>query len=433
MKRITLLIILLISLKVYSQNINKQRIDSLVSVVENNNQGLGSISVFKNGNELYSRTFGTINVDALSRNPDLKYNIGSVSKMITAALIFKLVDNHKIKLENKLSLYYPAIPNSENITIKNLLEHTSGLKNFIVKNDSIAWLTKKVSEKEIIDEIIHQGIAFQPNEKVLYSNSGYYLLTNIVEKLYKSDYSTILKKEIINPLRLRNFASFNNTNYNNISLSYNYDNGWKKIEDFYFGNVIGVGDIASTMHDTNLFISNLFTNKILSEKSFHKMLPSGEEYFGRGLISVSFGGNQLYGHHGDTYGSHSLVLYDPQNKIAISLVLNGERLSKDDFVFYLLNIIYKNKRKLSERQITKNQANLYAGSYSSAELPFKLKIYYENNFLKAEATDQSAFPLDRIGENKFEYFSAGIILEFKTSEKTMILKQRGQKYKFVKE
>src|SRR5690606_41189262 len=103
--------------------------------------------------------------------------------------------------------FYSQIPNSDKITIKNLLEHSSGLGDFTMKNDSITWLTEKVSENEIFEEIIKQDGSFQPNEKVDYSNSGYFLLTKIVEKLYKKDYAIIVAEKIAKPLNLDNFSS----------------------------------------------------------------------------------------------------------------------------------------------------------------------------------------------------------------------------------
>ncbi|MCT2561010.1 serine hydrolase domain-containing protein [Chryseobacterium herbae] len=428
-----ILLIILFSIKGYAQNIDKLRIDSLITAIEINNQDIGSISIFKNNKEVYSRTFGEINIKALQKTQDLKYHIGSVSKMITATLIFKLVDEKKISLDDKLFSFFPDIPNSKKITIKNLLEHTSGLQNFVIKENNSQWLTKKATQKEIIEEIIKQGVAFQPGEKVFYSNSAYYLLTKIVESKYNSSYSTILEEKIIKPLKLKNFASFHHHNYNTIAPSYRYENGWIKVEDFYFENVIGVGDIASTMYDTNVFISQLFAGQIICITSLEKMVPADGSFFGRGLINLSFGGNELYGHYGDTYGSHSIVLFDIKNKTAISLVVNGERLSKDDFVYYLLNILYKNKRKLSERQIDGMHAELYTGIYSSVELPFKLKLSYGDQFLKAEVVGDSPFTLDKIGENKFEYFPAGITLEFNPSEKKMLMIQRGQKYQFTRD
>jgi D-alanyl-D-alanine carboxypeptidase len=101
--------------------------------------------------------------------------------MITAVLIFKLIEENKLHLEDKLSEFFPEIPNSNAITIKNLLEHTSGLGSYVVKDGEV-WVTEKASDQQIMDLIIQQGKSFEPGEKVAYSNSAYYLLTKILEK-----------------------------------------------------------------------------------------------------------------------------------------------------------------------------------------------------------------------------------------------------------
>ncbi|MGE8553192.1 MAG: serine hydrolase domain-containing protein [Chryseobacterium jejuense] len=434
MKNKILFLALFIVIGIQAQSVDKVRIDSLFNTIENNQQDLGAVSIFKNGKEVYKRTFGEIDIAALKKTPNLKYNMGSVSKMVTASLIFKLMDQKKLNLDDKLSLFFPEIPNAKNITIQNLLGHTSGLQNFIIKKeDGSNWLINgEVSEKNILNEIIEQNIAFQPNEKVLYSNSAYYLLSKIIEKVHHSEYAKVLEQEIIKPLKLKDFASFHNVNYKDIIPSYQYDNGWKPVKDFYFGNVVGVGDIAATAFDMNVFIQNLFAGRIVSLKSLRQMLPKQDRFFGNGLINSSFGGNSLFGHHGDTYGSHSIVLYNPENNMAISLVLNGERMSKDDVVYALLQIIFKNKKSIKDRQIDEISSKLIEGSYISSDLPMTFKISTENQFLKAEVDDQPAFLLDRIGKNRFEFFAAGIVLEFDPVRKSMKLVQRGQEYGFLK-
>src|SRR5690606_22455934 len=101
---------------------------------------------------------------------------------------------------------------------------------------------------EIFEEIIKQDVSFQPNEKVDYSNSGYFLLTKIVEKLYKKDYAIIVAEKIAKPLNLDNFSSIT-PKTKNIFLSYGYNEKWEKITDFEFSNVIGVGDIVANTKD----------------------------------------------------------------------------------------------------------------------------------------------------------------------------------------
>ena len=188
---------------IYSQNIDINKIDDYINYIEKNNQDIGSLSIFKDGKEVYNRSFGQKNVTDLVFNKDTKYQIGSISKLFTATLIFQLIEKGKLNLNDKLSGFYPQIPNAEKITIKNLLEHSSGLGDYAIVENNPTWLTKKVDEKTIIDEIIKQGVSFEPNEKTQYSNSGYYLLSRILEKKYNSNYYSILENNIIKPLKLK--------------------------------------------------------------------------------------------------------------------------------------------------------------------------------------------------------------------------------------
>jgi len=215
------------------------------------------------------------------------------------------------------------------------------LGDYVRKNDSIPWLTSRITEKEIINEIIKQGIDFEPNEKVRYSNSGYYLLTKIVEKKYNSDYGTIVDKHIVMPLKLENFSSIKNE-IKNVFKSYEFQNNWNEITEFNFYNIIGVGDIASTTKDLNVFITKLFQYKILKKETIEIMKPIYEkETFGRGLMLLPFNDNILYGHGGDTYGTHSIVSFNPKDNIAISFSINGELFPSNDFAIGILSIMYE--------------------------------------------------------------------------------------------
>ena len=205
MKIKNLFLFLLVSSSAFSQKIDNKKIDDYINYIETNNRGIGSVSIFKDGQEVYNRSFGQSKLENTVYNSNTKYQVGSITKLITATLIFKLVENNKLKLDDKLSAFNPLIPNSNKITIKNLLEHSSGLGDYTMKNDSIPWLTSKVSQKEIFDEIIKQGVSFQPNDKVDYSNSGYYILTKILEKKYKLNYAEIVENIIVKPLKLANF------------------------------------------------------------------------------------------------------------------------------------------------------------------------------------------------------------------------------------
>lgn len=436
--RLTLLcLFILVSSSIYSQKIDKQKIEDYINHIENNNRGIGSVSIFSNGQEVYNRDFGQKYLQNVMYDTNTKYQVGSITKMITATLIFKLIEENKLKLEDKLSSFYSEIPNSKKITIKNLLEHSSGLGDYTLKNDSIQWLSNKVTEKDIFDEIIKQGIEFEPNEKTDYSNSGYYILTKILEKKHKLNYATIVEKNIIKPLKLENFSSIKNDT-KNVFKSYGFEKNWKEITDFNFFNVIGVGDIISTTKDLNIFITNLFQYKILKKETIEMMKPIyKKELFGRGLMTIPFYENIFYGHGGDTYGTHSVVSFNEKDNIAISFSINGERFPHNDFAIGLLSIIYNKKYEYPSFkdaiELKSEDLDKYLGLYSSPDFPLKLTISKEGNILKAQGTGQPEFPLECYELNKFRFEQIKLTLEFKTDENIMILNQGGMKVEMKKE
>lgn len=337
----------LISINIFSQEINQEKLNNYINYIENNNGGLGSLSIFKDGKEVYNRSFGQSKLIDVEYNKNTKYQIASVTKMVTAILVLKLIEEDKLKLETKLSDFFPEIPNSQKITIKNMLEHTSGLGNFAVRDGAI-WVIDKVEEKEILEEIKKQGVSFEPNEKVVYSNSAYILFRKIVERKYGKPYNEIVEKEIVKPLRLKNFASVK-SNPTNVFKSYQFKENWNEIKDIEYTNVIGVGDIASTTEDMNFLINKLFQNKILKKETLELMKPAiGKEDWGRGLALFPFDENVFFGHNGDVLGCHSRLIYNPKDKISIAYSTNGERIPANLFVENIVNIIYNKSFTLPE-------------------------------------------------------------------------------------
>ena len=436
MKLITLITATLFGLTVFAQNINVQKVDSFISHIESNNREIGSVSIFKDGKEVYNKSFGQSKLENVQYNDKTKYQIGSITKMITATLIFELIESNKLNMDDELSKFYPKIPNSDQITIKNLLEHSSGLGDFTVKNDRINWLTEKVSEKKIFDEIIKQGVSFQPNEKIVYSNSGYFLLTKIVEKLYKNDYATVVSKQIAKPLNLKNLTSITKKT-KNIFPSYGYINKWKKITDFEFSNIIGVGDIVATTKDLNIFMYNLFQYEILKKESVEQMKPnhSKQETFGKGLMLIPFYEHVSYGHAGNTYGTHSIVLFNKKDGLGLSIAINGERYPHNDFTIGILSIIYGKDYDLpnfNTINLNTEDLNKFLGIYSSDEIELKVTITKNGNTLIAQGTGQPSIPLEAIGKNKFKSDKAGAKFEFNLRDNTMTLFQGGGQIIFTK-
>lgn len=416
----------------FAQNINSKKLDSLLNYIESHNKAIGSVSISHEGKEMYRRDFGQKNLkDNTSSIHDPAYQIGSITKMFTAVMIYQLAEKGTISTDDKLSLYFPDLPNSQKITIGNLLSHSSGLGDYLTKQDSLTrWLTQPAKQKDIFAEIKRQGVSFQPGEKVKYSNSGYFLLARILELKYKKPYAEILKKQITSPLALTRTHS-TEIKTNDAVAPYRFTTTWEKAEDLYFPNVIGVGDVISTPTDLNKILDALFNHNLIGKASLEKMKAMPGKTFGSGMMQIPFNKMNFYGHGGDTFGTHSLTMYNPTDHISLSLSLNGQVLSSNNLAIAILNIIYNIDTPFPDfNQYTVNPSTLaqYEGTYSAETFPLKLRIFADNNSLKAQANGQSQFELTPTGKDKFAKPTSGLKMEFKPKENKLIFSQGGKEF-----
>lgn len=278
-----------------------------------------------------------------------------------------------------------------------MLHHSSGLGDYVVGKNTMKWLTEKASEEQIMNHIIEQGSLFEPGTKVQYSNSGYYLLTKILEKISKKSYADNLKETFVQPLQLKNFYTVSQKP-TNVFSPYSYANAWEPVKDFDFNNVVGVGDIATTPTTLNIILNALFAGKIVSKESLSSMMPK-EDRFGMGLALVPFYSKTFVGHSGGTYGTNSLMIYNGEDDISISYSLNADRIGANNFVIDIFSILYNKEFSLptfSTTKITETELKQYVGDYSSKEIPLGIKVFIKNGGLFGQGTGQPEFPLEHV-------------------------------------
>lgn len=165
------------------QGVHAAALDDYLDQVEGGNGGIGSLSVFRDGREVYHRSFGQKYLPDVKADENTRYQIASVTKMVTAMLAFRLIEQGRLGLDDTLADFYPDMPSARAITIRHLLSHSSGLGNFAIK-DGAVWIVDALEPSVILAEIKRQGLAFSPGERVAYSNSAYFLLRTILEEKY---------------------------------------------------------------------------------------------------------------------------------------------------------------------------------------------------------------------------------------------------------
>lgn len=423
-----------------AQEINTTKLDSFFNVLSLHNKSMGSFAVSKNGKLVYQRSLGysSLTPEHVSATSATLYRIGSITKVFTAAMIFQLIDERKLTLDTKLSAHFPKMPNSEKITIGHLLSHTSGLMDFVNDVRDKSWITAPHSKNELLDTIAQRKVHFEPGSKQQYSNSGYLLLRYILEDITGESYSAQLRNRIAQRIGLKNTSSGipNNTGKAE-ARPYAMVNNWVDIKDIYFPNVIGVGDILSTPEDLLIFINALTSGKLLSPASYTQMSSfTGQNHFAMGLLRVPFYSQVGLGHNGGTHGSHSVLYNFKESGISIAFCTNGLNYPLNDISVAVLSISNGKPFELPsfrEITLTKEELDPLLGVYATTRLPIKISITRNGTSLFAQATGQAAFPCQAVSKNRFEFASAGIVLEFNTEKQEMILRQRGQTVVFSKE
>ncbi|WP_222167225.1 serine hydrolase domain-containing protein [Edaphocola aurantiacus] len=397
------------------------KLDRYIDHIESFNQGVGAISVFKDGKQLYQRRFGQSALPHSKWNKHTQYQIGSITKVYTAVLIWKLIEAGQLTLDTRLDKYMPQMDNADKITIRHLLEHSSGInRDYDHKPDCTNWLIDSTAKHdEIIAEIIRQGVVFEPGTAVAYSNSAYYLLKYIIEQEYGASYGQIVSKKLSKPYHLIDFATAD-MDPENVFPSYQYDysrSTWTRMPDYQYRNIMGVGDISTTPAQLNTFFHLLFSGKVLQPESLQQMFPTAKEDFGRNLMSIPVYKQMLYGHAGDTKGTHSLVMYDTTSKIGIAMVLNGQRYPHNQFYIDAYQALFSDSTALPYF-VQDTQLGQYTGLYTNDSVQLQLKLYIdqEHGLLCEDVAEELAYPLTPVATNTFKVPKLGITIAIKENE-----------------
>ncbi|MBJ2174020.1 beta-lactamase family protein [Aureibaculum sp. A20] len=439
MIRFVLIIALLFCSYLQSQTGDKTKLDSLFSNIEENKIGMGTVSIFKDGKEVYQKSIGFSNINSKSKaNALTKYRIGSITKTFTATIIMQLIDEEKLNLNSNLSTYFPEIENAEIITIENLLYHRSGLHNVTNEKDFQLWISKPRTRNEMLEKFIKNGVDFEPNEKTAYSNTNYILLSYIAEDIDNKSFSEILDTRISKPIKL------NKTIYGkdiipseNEAVSYYQENSaWKPITlETDLAGPMGAGAIVSTPRELNVFYDNLFSGKLVSRVALEQM-KSVKENMGMGLSKLVFKGLEVYGHDGGIDGFRSMAAYIPSKNVSIAFSFNAASTSTTPILIAILETYFSDDPSLentSKIVLKSEDLEVYLGVYSGSTFPAKVTFTKEGNTLFAQATGQPIFKLIAIDKDSFSYDSMGIKFTFNLANNSMILNFGGKIHDLQKE
>ena len=313
-----------------------RKIDELVSLYSKYGQFNGSALVAENGKVILKKGYGLANMEwNIPNQPDTKFRLGSITKQFTATLILQLVEQGKIKLDGKLTDYLPDYrkDTGAKITIHNLLSHTSGVPNYT----AIPGFFQNISRNPFaVDDFIKKyasgDLDFEPGTKFSYSNSGYFLLGAIVEKVTGKSYEQVLKENILDPLGMKNSGyDHYSTIISKRATGYSKTpRGYENAPYLDMTIPYAAGSLFSTVEDLFLWDQALYGDKILSAKSKELMFKPNLSNYGYGFVmaKVTLGPNKMevpvIQHNGGINGFSTTIVRLVNDKRLIVLLDNAE-------------------------------------------------------------------------------------------------------------
>ncbi|MGB0166082.1 MAG: serine hydrolase domain-containing protein [Luteibaculum sp.] len=404
----------------------EEKLNDYLFTLYDNNKIMASATVLKKNSVEFERAYGKLNYKNSSSeqvNRYTKYRIGSSSKLFTAVLAMQLVEQGLLKLDDPLSKYFKDIPNANKISIRQLLNHHSGIADYTRSKNYMDWRLDEHSKESMLAKIRLAGTAFEPGKKGQYSNSNYVLLGYILEDLSGMNFPLLIQRNICERVGLNNtYYAMDATPERNEATSFTYStNGWAHVPETHFSIPGGAGGMVSNPLEMCRFISALFNGKLLRESSLQEMLKM-EDYFGLGIFEYKTAGRTLYGHTGNIDGFQSSVMYDPTTQTAVSICANGVNYNLKDATYDLYKISQGmpiGTPDVASIKIEKEKLDLYTGEFYSNELGSMLSIDHIDQTLMARLSGQAPFPLVPVRDTQFRYDLYEVQLDYANKEGTM--------------
>ncbi|MDO5510244.1 MAG: serine hydrolase domain-containing protein [Weeksellaceae bacterium] len=307
----------------------------------------GGLLVAHKGEIIFEDYLGYANFEQKTPlNAATPIHIASISKVMTAAVVLKLVEKNYLKLQDKVSKHLPSFPDQKT-TIMHLLNHRSGLPKYeYFPHDAQYWDSKAMQSNENILRYLAAGKGirnFETGTSFAYSNTNYALLALIIEKVTKKKYHEVMRTMLFEPLEMKNTFVFHIEDSARVSQSYTFYN--KRWEFNFLDNIYGDKNIYSTPQDILKFDKAMYSTKFLS-KSLKKQMKSGYSYEKRGVKNYGLGirlmefdnGKTLYYHNGWWHGNFTTYVHGEEEQFTI--IALGNRQTREVYDAFRLSGLF---------------------------------------------------------------------------------------------
>jgi D-alanyl-D-alanine carboxypeptidase len=293
-----------------------------------------SVAIVKDGRIAYLHAYGNARLDPETpAKPEMRYSIGSISKQFTAAGILLLQEQGKLSLDDKVSKFIPGLTRADEVTIRQLLSHTSGYQDYWPQDYVMPMMLQPVDARKILDTWARKPLDFDPGTKWQYSNTNYVIAGLIVEKVSGEPLLQFLQQEIFTPLKMKSVADTDQaklgdtdpTGYMRYALgpprpAPKEGSGW----------LFAAGELAMPAEDLAKWDISIIDQELLKPASYQDfetevLLKNGlGTRYGLGVEVSSQLGHRSLSHSGEVSGFTSENLVFPDERAAVAVLTNQD-------------------------------------------------------------------------------------------------------------
>ncbi|MDN2673878.1 serine hydrolase [Janthinobacterium sp. SUN026] len=313
------------------------RIDSEIAPLFKANEPGATVIVTQAGLTVFRKAYGMADVaKGLPMTPDTVMRIASISKQFTATGILMLADEGKLALDDDIQKFLPDYPSGgKRITIEHLLTHTSGIANFTNKPTFEAGMNTDQTVSQMIDSFKNDALQFEPGTRYSYSNSGYFLLGAIIEKVSGLSYAKFVEQRIFVPLGMRDSAyeghergsAMRAKGYTRSSAGSGFEPGKAVSMTLPYA----AGALVSTVDDLARWDAAVSAGTLLKPSSQQKaftahVLADGKSVpYGYGWSVRKMRGMPMQSHGGGIPGFSTYALRLPEKQLYVAVLTNADR------------------------------------------------------------------------------------------------------------
>ena len=380
----------------------------------------GSVLVARDGKPIFNKGYGMANIElGVPNAPQTVYRLGSVTKQFTGMAITILQERGKLSVNDPICKYLADCPAAwQPITVKNLLTHTSGMTNYTSFPDFAKTTILPITPAEMVKILKEKPLEFTPGEKFAYSNSGYFVLGAIIEKVSGKTYADFLQENIFTPLGMKD------TGYDNpLKIIKNRAAGYQRVG----GEIINAsymdmsvpyaaGSLYSTTGDLLLWDQALYTEKLVKQKSLDEIFTPFKSGYGYGWgIGKKFDRREI-SHGGGIYGFATEISRFPDDKVTVVVLSNVQAAPSGkiagDLAAVVFGAAYEIPKERTEIQVDAKILEKYVGDYQLAAPKIIISFALENGRLFGQLGGQSKFALSAESETVFFSKDAPVQITF---------------------